>query len=399
MSPQELLSLHPDWPAVVTIYHRLRAHGYKAFLAGGCVRDALLGIQAHDLDVATDATPDQVEDMFEKTVAVGKSFGVIRVLENSSDIEVASFRRDGPYQDGRHPEGVHWTDPREDALRRDFTVNAMFWDMSQQSVVDYVHGMVDLKNRVIRAVGDAEARFKEDHLRILRALRFAGQLGFTIESQTFFAIKECQNLITKVSRERIREEMTKMFLAKSVHISLDLFFTSGLQKQLFPQLLGAPQMVREDYKQGWQAWVFFLLPLDEMQARHTLESLKFSNKELEWIQEASKILRAPQVLLNVRRGKILQMLASPGAHFAISVLKKSAVYELFALELLQDWHKMQESLPVAFLTGEDVRSLLQGAAIGQCLSEAYCQQLEGKITNRDQALAWLWSYLNNGDIK
>lgn len=201
MSIVNHLKQHSQWPAVEEILQSLKLAGYECYLAGGCVRDALLGRPASDLDVATNATPEQIEKLFPKTIAVGKSFGVMRVLSRGSDIEVATFRKDGLYKDGRRPEDVSFSSPEEDAKRRDFTVNALFFDLSKEKVIDFVSGLEDLKQQTLRAVGDAFLRFEEDKLRILRALRFASQLGFVIESKTFQAIKISAPQVVQVSPE------------------------------------------------------------------------------------------------------------------------------------------------------------------------------------------------------
>jgi poly(A) polymerase len=181
---------------------QLRAAGHEALLAGGCVRDVVLGREPKDYDVATAARPEQVEALFPHTVAVGKAFGVIRVLDDddrSVAVEVATFRSDGPYADGRHPTSVQFTDARHDAERRDFTVNALFLDPDGGAVIDYVGGRADLDKRLIRAVGDPRARFAEDKLRLLRAVRFAAGLGFDIDQATLAAVIEMAPEITVCS--------------------------------------------------------------------------------------------------------------------------------------------------------------------------------------------------------
>src|SRR5689334_9026535 len=172
------------------VVRRLRAAGYKAWLVGGCVRDLLLGRSPKDFDVATDARPDVVAELFEKSEQVGAHFGVVLVRENGAQVEVATFRSDHQYTDGRRPERVHFeTDPRQDVLRRDFTINALLLDPDTGEVLDYAGGREDLEQRVVRAIGDPETRFGEDHLRLLRAVRFAARLGFRIDPATMAAIK------------------------------------------------------------------------------------------------------------------------------------------------------------------------------------------------------------------
>jgi poly(A) polymerase len=193
------------------VVRRLRAAGHTALWAGGCVRDQLLGIEPHDYDVATDATPEQVQVLFRRTVAVGVSFGVVEVLgPRPHKVQVATFRSDGSYSDGRHPDAVVFSTPEEDARRRDFTVNGMFFDPLDRKVIDYVGGQEDLRHGVLRAIGDPAQRFAEDKLRLLRAVRFATRFSLTLDPATAHAIRAMAGEITVVSAERVAEELRKL---------------------------------------------------------------------------------------------------------------------------------------------------------------------------------------------
>src|SRR5437016_4840151 len=172
------------------VARRLRARGHVAYFAGGCVRDMVRGLPAKDFDVATDATPDVVQSIFPHTYAVGAHFGVVVVVENGFNFEVATFRSDGVYLDHRHPVDVRFSSPEEDAKRRDFTINGMFFDPAKNEVIDFVGGKADLKAKLIRAIGDPAQRFAEDRLRMLRAIRFATVLEFEIESETWNALQQ-----------------------------------------------------------------------------------------------------------------------------------------------------------------------------------------------------------------
>src|SRR5581483_4904513 len=190
------------------VVRKLRASGHQAYLVGGCVRDILLGRKPKDYDVATDARPDRVAELFSKSEHVGAHFGVVLVRSNESEVEVATFRSDQSYSDGRRPDWVHFeTDARQDVLRRDFTINALLLDPETNEVLDFVGGRDDLRRKIIRAIGDPRVRFSEDHLRMLRAVRFAARLGFTIEPQTLAAIQELRARIGQVSAERVRDEL------------------------------------------------------------------------------------------------------------------------------------------------------------------------------------------------
>src|ERR1043166_3761818 len=193
------------------IVRRLQAAGHTAFWVGGCVRDYLLGREPGDYDVATSALPDQIEKSFKRTIAVGRKFGVMLVVEGKHQFQVATFRAESDYRDGRHPEQVTFGDAMADARRRDFTVNGLFYDPVAATLRDWVGGEADLRAGIIRTIGPPEERFAEDHLRLLRAVRLAGQLDFQIEPQTFAAIQTHAAKIQTISAERIRDELIKLF--------------------------------------------------------------------------------------------------------------------------------------------------------------------------------------------
>src|SRR5688572_25076472 len=194
----------------LAVVRRLRDAGHVAYFAGGCVRDQLLGLDPKDYDVATDAPPDRVRQLFSNTQAVGAAFGVILVRQRKSQIEVATFRTDGKYLDGRRPEGVVFTTAEEDAKRRDFTINGLFYDPVEDKVIDYVGGRADLERRIIRAIGNPDERFAEDHLRVLRAVRFAARFGFDIEPATASAVQSHARHLPRISPERVAEELRLM---------------------------------------------------------------------------------------------------------------------------------------------------------------------------------------------
>ncbi len=230
------MNADPKLAAAERICETLRHNGHRALLAGGCVRDMLLNLPAKDYDVATSASPQQVAQRFDKTVPVGAAFGVMIVVLPEGHFEVTTFRSDGPYEDGRHPSYVEFRSEREDAQRRDFTINAMFFDPETRSLIDYVNGRDDLSARIIRTVGDPLLRFSEDHLRLLRAVRFAGRLGFTIEPQTFAAIREMAHLVTTTSPERIRDELTKMLTEGGARRAFELMDETGLLEHVLPEI-------------------------------------------------------------------------------------------------------------------------------------------------------------------
>ena len=218
------------------IARALKTKGFTAYFAGGCVRDHLMGEKPQDFDIATTAKPEEVEALFAKTVPVGKQFGVMLVIEEEIQFEVATFRCEGGYQDGRHPSHVSFTHPEEDARRRDFTVNGLFYDPFEQRVIDYVNGVSDISGKMIRAIGDPDARFEEDKLRLLRAIRFASTLDFEIEKKTWEAVCKKSPEIHAVSPERIREELVKIFTRPGAARGFVLLSESGLMKEVLPEI-------------------------------------------------------------------------------------------------------------------------------------------------------------------
>jgi tRNA nucleotidyltransferase/poly(A) polymerase len=229
------------------ITHRLRAAGFEALWAGGCVRDELLGLVPKDYDVATSATPEEIRDVFgrRRTLPIGAAFGVVTVLgpRAAGQIEVATFRTDAAYSDGRHPDSVSFTDAEHDAQRRDFTINGLFFDPVASQVVDYVGGQEDIQRRIVRAIGDPRLRLGEDKLRMLRAIRFAATFGFAIDPETMRAIQDMASQIATVSAERIGMEIRRMLLDANRAVALSLLRASGLLPHVLPEIASAPLTV------------------------------------------------------------------------------------------------------------------------------------------------------------
>ena len=218
------------------LIRRLQAAGHTAFWVGGCVRDYLLGREPGDFDIVTSALPEQIEKLFQRTVAVGRKFGVMIVVEDGRQFQVATFRAEADYRDGRHPEQVTFGDAAADARRRDFTVNGLFYDPIAEKSRDWVGGEADLRAKIIRTIGSPDERFAEDHLRLLRAVRLAAQLDFQIETQTFAAVQRHAAKIQTVSAERIRDELIKLFRPPHAARGLELLRDSGLLKQVLPEI-------------------------------------------------------------------------------------------------------------------------------------------------------------------
>lgn len=223
------------------IVNRLQNEGYTAYFAGGCVRDCLMDEHPEDYDIATDAPPERVEELFSHTLAVGKAFGVIIVIIDGVEYDVARFRRDREYEDGRRPTGVEFSSPKEDVKRRDFTVNGLLWDPVEEKAIDYVEGLNDLERERIRTIGKPEDRFTEDYLRMLRAPRFAAQLGFDIADRTAAAIQKHAGHLTEMAEERVLDEFKKLVStthpAKGIRLLRDL----NLLKHILPQVQSLDQ--------------------------------------------------------------------------------------------------------------------------------------------------------------
>ncbi|HEU0138292.1 MAG TPA: CCA tRNA nucleotidyltransferase [Bryobacteraceae bacterium] len=246
------------------IVRTLRQSGYAAFLVGGCVRDLLLGIEPKDLDVATNATPPEVLRLFPRAQPVGAHFGVILVPENGAKVEVATFRSDHAYQDGRRPGRVEFEiDPKRDVLRRDFTINAMLMDPDTKEVLDFVGGRQDLESGIIRAIGEPEQRFREDHLRMLRAIRFSARFNFAIEENTLRAMKSLAPLVRHVSAERVRDELTRMLTEGGARRAFELLDDSGLLTQILPEVAAMKGVAQppEFHPEG-DVWTHTLMMLE-----------------------------------------------------------------------------------------------------------------------------------------
>jgi poly(A) polymerase len=246
----------------------LRAAGYQAYLVGGCVRDLLLKREPADYDVSTDATPDQVQKIFPDSLAVGAQFGVIIVLRDSEQVEVATFRSDVGYSDGRHPDKVVFSrTAQEDVQRRDFTINALLMDPETGAVLDYVGGQRDLAAGIIRAIGDPRQRFQEDKLRMIRAIRFAARFRYAIEGATFGAIQKLAAEISQVSAERIRDELTKLLTEGAARRGFELLDESGLLAQVLPEItrMKGVEQPAQFHPEG-DVWTHTLLMLEQLKA-------------------------------------------------------------------------------------------------------------------------------------
>jgi poly(A) polymerase len=416
-----MVDLDPDQQRTfaLEVVEKLRAQGHESYWAGGCVRDQLLGRTPKDYDVATSARPEEIRAIFgqRRTIAVGAAFGVITVLgpKAAGQIEVATFRQDVSYTDGRRPNQVRFSSSREDALRRDFTINGMFYDPLQEQMIDFVGGQDDLQNHLIRAIGDPRERFTEDKLRLLRAVRFAAAFEFSLEIETAAAIRQMAPEITVVSAERITAEMRAMLEGPARVRAVELLDQTGLLHVIFPEVVvwhGQTSLpVDASNNDTWQQTLAVLSALDQPTFALALAALlhavpttdaaesvsrrwKLSNKDadrLAWlIEHHSSLQGAPQqpwsqlqpLLIHDGRNELL---ALHEAKTRIGIGAQADVDFCRAKLTL-----LPEQLdPPPLITGEDLieLGLPQGKAYARLLRAARTAQLDGRISTRAEALA------------
>jgi poly(A) polymerase len=424
------------------VVRTLRAAGFRALWAGGCVRDQLLGLEPHDYDVATDGGPEQVQRLFRRTVAVGASFGVVEVLGPRTPagplkVQVATFRADVSYSDGRHPDAVVFSSPEEDARRRDFTINGMFFDPVEDRLIDYVGGERDLRDKVLRAIGDPAERFAEDKLRLLRAVRFGTRFALTLDPATAAAIRAMAGQITVVSAERIAEELRKLLTDPRRAAGMRLMDEVGLVAPVLPEVAamkGLPQgppaaptgdlwghtlAVLELLGPG----VSFPLALAALlhdigkprthgrtPDRHTFhghehvgkrmageicQRLRLSNAErarVEWLVGMHIYLcDAPQM----KRSKLKPVLAHPGIGELLALHRADALacgrgieHVEFCERCLREWPP-EELDPPPVITGDDLREIgiPPGPLYKRLLDAVREAQLEGAVRTKEEAIA------------
>ncbi len=399
----------------VEVVQRLRTAHFESLWAGGCVRDLVMGNSPEDYDVATSATPNEVRELFghRHTLSVGAAFGVIVVLDRrggADPVEVATFRTDATYSDGRRPDSVTFSTAQEDAQRRDFTINGMFFDPLSGKIIDYVEGQVDIHRGVVRAIGLADARIAEDKLRMLRAVRFAARFGFELESQTRDAIQRHSASLAVVSGERIAIEVQKTLQTSAVAWAVDTWASTGLLQCIVPELAWAEarepalQMLEASVHCGldWRARMAALLlsSLDASRldaALHTLKArLKWSSNDFHAIQFA---LRSQHVLeeADERPWSQVQPLliqADIGVSLELLAARSQSETELQAivrwLHERLEWPR-EHLDPPPLLTGADLigLGLSPGPTFRTALAEARALQLDGKLLDKADALAWL----------
>jgi poly(A) polymerase len=434
-----LHSLRPELrEAAFEVLDRLRSSGHRCLIAGGAVRDLLLGREVKEIDIATSAPPSVVERLFPQTVGVGRQFGVILVIHRGIRFEVATFRTESGHSDGRRPDSVSFTDAQEDARRRDFTVNALFLDPESGQVLDFVGGRKDLEDGVIRTVGDACRRFEEDRLRLLRAVRFACLLGFELDPATFQEIRRQAPAIRIVSAERIRDELMKILTGPAPHRGLDLLRETGLLREILPEveaMVGVAQPPQ--FHPEGDVFVHTRLMLEL--ARHPLpetlalgillhdvgkpptfreaERIRFDGHAEVGAEMADTICRRLR-LPNETVGRVVALVRDHLRFMHVQEMRESTLkrflrqphieehLELHRLDCLSshrdlaNWEFCKQKLeelgrekirPAPLLNGHDLirQGLKPGPLFKAILGELEDLQLEGRITSRQQALEWL----------
>lgn len=393
----------------VEVVRRLRAAGHEAYWAGGCVRDQLLGREPADYDVATDAEPDRIRAVFgrRRTLAIGAAFGVISVIgpKPAGLVEVTTFRRDAAYSDGRHPDSVSFSTAAEDASRRDFTINGMFFDPMENRVIDYVGGREDLAARVIRAIGNARDRFAEDKLRMLRAVRFAAAFDFSLDEESRDAISEMAAEIHIVSPERIAVEMRRMLAGRSRAIGVRLLLETGLAAELLPEIVTRDDSERRKINEsleylarlgdgcGFPATLAALLSrfVDSKATDDVCRRWKLSNDERDrvcWLVENRDALLAAS---DMPWSKLQPLLVADGIGDLLLLTEHSSPA---GAEAASHCRKLltqpRESLdPPPLMTGDDL--LAAGVPAGPCykhiLHRVRDAQLDGEIGDKAEAMS------------
>ncbi|MGO9063052.1 MAG: CCA tRNA nucleotidyltransferase [Candidatus Binataceae bacterium] len=421
------------------IIGRLRDQGFVAYLAGGCVRDRILGVKAKDFDIATDARPEVVQGLFANTIPIGAKFGVVVVVIEGDAFEVATFRADAPYLDGRRPSAVHFGTLEADAMRRDFTIGGMYYDPFADRVIDLVGGRRDLRAGIIRAIGNPRERFAEDRLRMLRAIRFAARLNFTIEPATMDAIRRAAPAITEVSAERIGDELVMIMTEGNAASGMELLRHSGLIRTLLPEveaLIGCEQPA--NYHPEGDVYRHTMLALSMLEYGCT-ETLAFGvlfhdiakppcrevkgDKTTFYGHTERGAEMATGILQRLKRSRFVQTRVAYLVHYHLrlgdapkmrpSTLKRMLVEEGFA-ELLSlarvdalasnsylgfyhfcrnamNAHAPEQLRPPRLIGGNDLIAMgfSPGPAFKAILKEVEDLQLDGELKDRDQALAFV----------
>lgn len=426
------------------IVEKLQKNGFKTYFAGGSVRDALLGKDPVDYDIATGATPEQVQNIFPKAINVGKSFGVSRVPIHGIWFEIATFRTDSAYHNGRHPTSVTYSTPEEDAQRRDFTVNAIFYDPISKEIHDFVNGRKDITAKIIRCVGNAIERFEEDHLRMLRAVRFTSVLSFTLEKETADAIRATAASILKISPQRIRDELTRILVeSPKSGDAIMLLDEVGLLEHILPEIkiMQGQEQPPQFHPEGdvFQHTVIMLNLMDKKDkilafsvllhdvgkpgtavvapdrirfhghasygaklSKEILRRLKFSNQDQEDISRCVGGHMRYMEVKNMKQSTLRRLIGASTYPTEVELHRLDCLGSHGGLEnydivkAFEEKIKNEPVLPDPWITGHDIIKLgiTKGPKIGKLLKKTYEAQLNGDFKSREDLHMWLRKMIN-----
>jgi poly(A) polymerase len=392
--------MKPD--SAIEIIRELRRQGHEAYLVGGCVRDMVMQIEPADYDIATSARPEEITRIFPRTESIGAQFGVVLVIHRGHPFEVATFRSDQAYIDGRRPTGVVFTDAKQDVLRRDFTINGLLYDPIEGHVIDYVHGQEDIDAKIVRAIGDPYARFEEDKLRILRAIRFGARLGYRIEDRTWGAVCAMAPKIHQVSSERIREEITRILTEGQAGRGFRMLEESGLRAQVLPELACTDHIesslrflhagAEPDFAMG-----LLLHHTSVADVETIVERLKFSRAEMHHITVLVENLPRFSQIQQIPVSALKRFFRLDRFHDHMELAR---IHRMAANEDLADYEYVRrkrnewteaEIWPEPLITGDDLiaMGLAPGPAFRSILTRVEDEQLEGGLKSREDAIQFV----------
>jgi len=425
----------------ISIVELLQSKGHSAYWAGGCVRDFLLGHEPKDFDIVTSAKPEEIEALLEHTIPVGKEFGVILAVENGHHFEIATFRSDSGYSDGRRPDAIEFTHAEEDAKRRDFTINGLFYDPIEKKLYDFIEGEKDLKDKLIRFIGTAHERILEDHLRIIRAIRFKNTLDFQYHPETYKAVKNHAHLSAKVSKERLRDELNKMLASEHAVKALNDMEDTGVLEHVLPEVLALKGVAQPlQYHKEGDVWDHSMQALGSLKPTHTLEEkwavllhdiakpqtfqqkerirydhhaemsgelatkilnrLKFPRKFINKVVFGVKHHFMMEQLIEMPIGRQRSWFLKPEFPILMTVFEADIAgttpsdYSMFnKLKAIYDEARAKiKKEPKKLLAGEDIMKMLgmsPGPEVGAILEELREKQLAHEIKTKDEAIAWV----------
>ena len=375
----------------------LQEKGFIAYFAGGYVRDQLLGHISEDIDIVTNATIEDLKKLFPKTIPVGALFGIMIIVIDEDQFEVATFRKEGDYVDGRHPTSIEVASPKEDAMRRDFTINGLFMNPKTLEVFDFVEGKKDLTLKIIRAIGDPHKRFQEDRLRMLRAIRYACRFSFSIEEKTYASIKEhSKELFPAVSRERICEELSKMAQYPHFDKAVELLFDTGLLSVIFPSLKKpiTEPLSKLPVLTPFAAKLSLIFgEIENEELYEILQNLKISNKEIAFALYFNRLKKLIATSAPLSTYEKVRLYADPHFELSFEILKSLEVdveaHEKDHIALMPHINRLTSKKPL--VTSEDLKAIgiLPGPQMGELLREAEQISIEKDIHDKAAILKLL----------